>query len=150
MRIAMGADHAGWDEKRALRSWLEERSYEVLDVGTDGADSVDYPDFAAEVGAAVSRGAAELGILVCGSGIGMSIAANKVPGVRAAVCTDPYSARLARGHNNANVLCLGARITGPGLMRATVDAFLDGAFEGGRHARRVEKIRQLESEGDVT
>lgn len=140
MKIAVGSDHAGWTGKEALKSMLEERGFEVVDVGTDGERSVDYPDFAFEVGKRVADGRVGLGLLVCGSGIGMSIAANKVPGVRAATCTDPLSARLARQHNDANVLCLGTRITGPDLLADILASFLDARFEGGRHARRVGKI----------
>lgn len=140
MKIAVGADHAGWGRKESLKGVLEERGLEIVDVGTDGEASVDYPDFAFEVGRRVAAGEAGLGLLVCGSGIGMSIAANKVAGVRAATCSDPLSARLARQHNDANVLCLGARITGPDLHADILASFLDARFEGGRHARRVGKI----------
>jgi ribose 5-phosphate isomerase B len=147
MKVAVGSDHAGFAAKQALKPVLERLGCHPDDVGTDGEASVDYPDFAFEVGARVADGRAELGLLVCGSGIGMSIAANKVPGVRAAVCTDPHSAALARRHNNANVLCVGARISGPGLLESIVEAFFDAPFEGGRHARRVDKIRQREREG---
>ena len=147
MKIAAGSDHAGFEAKSRLVAWLSEHGYQVEDVGTGGTDSVDYPDFAFEVGTRVADGRAELGLLVCGSGIGMSIAANKVPGVRAAVCTDPLSAGLARRHNNANVLCVGARITGSDLLAAILEAFLEAPFEGGRHARRVDKIRHRETEG---
>lgn len=144
MRLAIGSDHAGYEAKERLKRWLVDRGHEVEDVGTDGTASVDYPDFAAQVARRVAADEADLGVLVCGSGIGMSIAANKIRGVRAAVCTDPYSARLARGHNDANVLCLGARVTGDGLMEDVLDVFLTGSFDGGRHARRVEKIEKLE------
>lgn len=147
MKVAVGSDHAGFAAKEALKPFLERHGCQVDDVGTDGADSVDYPDFAFQVGERVADGRAELGLLVCGSGIGMSIAANKVPGVRAAACTDPYAAALARRHNNANVLCVGARISGPGLLEAIVEAFFDAPFDGGRHARRVDKIRHREREG---
>lgn len=142
MKIAVGSDHAGYVLKESLKTVLLERGLEVVDVGTDGTASVDYPDFAFEVGHRVSSGEVGLGLLVCGSGIGMSIAANKVPGVRAAVCGDGFSARLARQHNDANVLCLGARITGPDLLVDILASFLDARFEGGRHARRVGKIAE--------
>lgn len=144
MRLAVGADHAGYDAKEHVKRWLAERGHDVEDVGTHGTASADYPDFAAQVARRVARGKAEFGILICGSGIGMSIAANKVRGVRAAVCTDPYSARVAREHNDANVLCLGGRVTGLGLMEAVLAAFLTAGFEGGRHARRVDKILRIE------
>jgi len=147
MRIAVGADHAGYEAKDRLVGWLSAQGHAVDDLGTRGPESVDYPDYAFEVGARVADGRADLGLLVCGSGIGMSIAANKIPGVRAAVCTDPFSAALARRHNDANVLCVGARISGPGLLEAIAAAFFEAPFEGGRHARRVDKIRHRESEG---
>jgi ribose 5-phosphate isomerase B len=147
MKIAVGSDHAGYEAKERLKVRLEERGHEVDDVGTDGLASVDYPDFAFEVGARVASGACGLGMLVCGSGIGMAIAANKLAGVRAATCVDPYSAAMARRHNDANVLCLGARISGPDLLEAILAGFLDASFEDGRHARRVDKIKSRETEG---
>ncbi len=145
MRVAIGADHAGYEAKERIGAWLVERGEEVRNEGTDSTASADYPDFAARVGRRVASGEADLGVLVCGSGIGMSIAANKVRGVRAAHCTDPYQARLAREHNDADVLCLGSRVTGPGLMEDVLRAFLAASFEGGRHARRVDKIVGLET-----
>lgn len=144
-KLALGADHAGYLLKNELADKLRAAGHEVQDLGTHDAQSVDYPDFAAAVGRAVAAGEAELGILVCGSGIGVAIAANKVPGVRAATCNDLYTAGLARNHNDANVLALGARVVGPGLAEAIVSAFLAAPFEGGRHARRVAKIAALES-----
>lgn len=147
MRIAVGADHAGYEAKEHLKLRLAAQGHSIEDVGTHGSASVDYPDFAGQVGRRVAGGKAELGLLVCGSGIGMSIAANKVRGVRAAVCTDPYSARVAREHNDANVLCLGSRVTGLGLMEEIASAFLRSGFEGGRHAARVEKIHRIEATG---
>jgi len=144
MTIAVGADHAGYASKELLKGWLREMGHEPLDLGTAGTDPVDYPDFAVAVARAVAGGRAALGIVVCGSGIGVSIAANKVRGIRAAYCTDTYSARHARGHNDANMLTLGERVTGPGLMRELVEAFLSSSFEGGRHARRVDKIIALD------
>ncbi len=145
MKIAVGSDHAGYDAKERVKRTAAALGHEVEDVGTHGTASVDYPDFAARVARLVAAGEADAGVLVCGSGIGMSITANKVRGVRAAVCGDPYSARLAREHNDANVLCLGARVTGPGLMEEIVRTFLCAGFEGGRHAKRVEKIHHIES-----
>jgi ribose 5-phosphate isomerase B len=147
MRIAVGSDHAGYEAKERLKRRLEERGLTIDDVGTDGPASVDYPDFAFEVGNRVAAGGCDLGLLVCGSGIGMAIAANKVAGVRAATCVDPYSAAMARRHNDANVLCLGARISGPDLLEAILAGFLDASFEDGRHARRVDKIKSRETEG---
>lgn len=147
MNIAVGADHAGFEAKERLKELLERLGHRVEDVGTHSVASVDYPDYAFEVGVRVADARADLGVLVCGSGIGVSIAANKVHGVRAAVCTDGYSAALARRHNDANVLCVGARITGPGLMESIVESFLEATFEGGRHARRVDKINRRDEEG---
>ena len=141
-RIIVGSDHAGLPLKEPLVALLRERGYEVEDVGTTDASSVDYPDFGHRVARAVASGEHELGLLVCGSGIGMSITANRHPGVRAVVCSEPYSAAMARAHNDANVLCLGARVVGAGLAESILDAFLEGEFEGGRHARRVGKIER--------
>ncbi|RMG11222.1 MAG: ribose 5-phosphate isomerase B [Deltaproteobacteria bacterium] len=145
-RIVLGSDHAGVHLKDRLVERLAAAGHAVDDVGTHGTESVDYPDFARAAAEKVSRGEAELGILVCGTGLGVSIAANKVPGIRAAVCRSEYEARMARQHNDANVLCLGERVTGIGLAEAIVDAFLAAHFEGGRHARRVEKIHAIEKE----
>jgi len=145
MRIIIGSDHAGFDLKEAVKQHLIELGYEVDDQGTaDAHASVDYPDFALPVARAVAAGAYPLGIVCCGTGIGVSIAANKVHGVRAALCTDPYMARMSRLHNNANVLAMGARVIGSGLAADIVDAFLKAEFEGGRHARRVGKIMAAE------
>lgn len=144
MRIAVGSDHAGYRLKSTIIEHLAEAGHEVDDLGTDGLDSVDYPDFGAAVGRAVADGSAEFGIAVCGSGIGICMAANKVPGVRAATVHDMTSARLSREHNDANVMCVGERFIGPQVALDSVDAFLDGSFEGGRHVRRVDKIRALE------
>ena len=144
MKLAIGSDHAGLVLKREVRRALDERQLAVEDFGTHSEDSVDYPDFAARVAQAVSGGDCALGVLVCGTGIGMSIAANKVRGVRAAVCTTEFEARMARAHNDANVLCLGSRVVGAGLATQIVEAFLDQRFEGGRHERRVQKIRDAE------
>lgn len=139
-RVVIGSDHAGLSLKPALIRALEARGADVEDVGTHTAASVDYPDFAHNVALRVAKGSARLGVLVCGSGVGMSIAANRHAGVRAVVCSEPYSARMARAHNDANVLCLGARVVGEGLAIDILDAFLGGAFEGGRHQGRVTKI----------
>ncbi len=145
MRIALGADHAGVGLKDALKPFLESRGVTIVDVGTHGGDSVDYPDFAALVSRAVTSGDADFGLLVCGSGIGMAIAANKLPGVRAAVATESESARLSRAHNNANILTLGARLTTEPQARDIVAAFLDTPYEGGRHQRRLDKITAMET-----
>ena len=127
-----------------IKALLDEKGLEYKDFGTDSEKSVDYPDFAKPVATAVSDGECERGILVCGTGIGMSIAANKVPGIRAALCGDCFSAEMTRRHNDANILCLGARTTGAGLALKIAEIFLDTPFEGGRHATRVEKIMELE------
>ncbi len=142
--IAIGADHAGFALKESVKSWLLSQGHTVVDFGTSGPAAVDYPDYAAPVGDAVSAGTAERGVLVCGSGIGMAIAANKIAGVRAAVCGDVASARLCREHNDTNVLALGARTTEQGQAVQIVDAWLTTPFAGGRHVRRVEKMMELE------
>jgi ribose 5-phosphate isomerase B len=140
MRIALGSDHAGFQAKQALRVTLERAGHEVSDLGTQDESSVDYPDFAWAVAHAVAEGRAERGVLVCGTGIGMCIAANKVEGIRAAKLNDPYEAKMARAHNDANVVCLGARVIDTTVMDEIVRVFLETPFEGGRHARRVEKM----------
>ena len=143
-RIALAADHAGYEEKEKIKQTLDEMGVEYTDMGTASADSVDYPDYARKVGEAVSTGEFEQGLLVCGSGTGMAIAANKIKGVRAAVAWSPDIARLAREHNDANVLALPARFISDGEAKGVLQAWFDADFEGGRHARRVDKIRELE------
>jgi len=145
-KVAVGCDHAGVALKIEVVKVLSARGYEVEDVGTYGNDSVDYPDFASQVARRVGTGEASFGVLVCGTGIGMSIVANKYRGVRAAVCTTEFEARATRSHNDANVLCLGERVVGVGLGRAIAEAFFDTPFEGGRHQRRVQKIADAEAE----
>ena len=142
--VALGADHAGFPLKEDLKTWLIARGYDVVDLGTQSAESVDYPDFAAGVGSAITAGKADRGVLVCGTGIGMAMAANKVPGVRAAACTDAFSARMSREHNDANILALGARITARDAAIEILEIWLGAEFAGGRHARRVEKILALD------
>lgn len=144
MKFVVGCDHGGINIKSQVVSILQNKGHDVLDVGTNTLNSVDYPDFAVEVSKAVSSGKADIGVLVCGTGLGMSMAANKVAGVRAAVCTNAYMAEMARAHNNANVLCLGERVIGPGLADSIVEAFLSTDFEGDRHQRRVGKINALD------
>lgn len=144
MRIAIGADHAGLKLKTELMQFLVEGGHEIDDLGTTTDESVDYPDFGAAVGRAVADGSAEVGVCVCGTGIGISIAANKVPGVRAAVVHDVTSARMAKEHNDANVVCLGARLVGSQVALEALDTFLSSTWEAGRHARRVNKITELE------
>ncbi|MDT8435216.1 MAG: ribose 5-phosphate isomerase B [Gemmatimonadota bacterium] len=145
MRIVIGADHAGWSYKTKLVPELREAGHDVHDVGTFGPEPVDYPDVARDVAEAVARGAAERGILLCGSAVGVSVTANKVPGVRAGTCHDTYSARQGVEHDDANVLCLGERVVGFALARDIVHAFLDARFTGEeRHRRRLDKLRAVE------
>jgi ribose 5-phosphate isomerase B len=145
VRIAIGSDHAGFQLKETVKARLAANGIDVVDAGTDSDASVDYPDYAAKVAHQVASGAADRGILVCGTGIGMAMAANKVPGIRAAPATDLESARLSREHNDANILTLGARITPPDLALDLVKLFLDTPFAGGRHRRRIDKISALET-----
>lgn len=146
MKIAIASDHGGVKLKSVLISHMKERNMDVIDCGTHSKESCDYPDYAEKACRKVQSGEADLAVLVCGTGLGMSIAANKMRGIRAAVCGEDFSAHYARAHNNANVLCLGARVTGPGLAVLILDTFLDSSFEGGRHERRVNKIMALEAE----
>ena len=146
MRIALGADHAGFSMKSLVAKHLAERGHEVIDLGTDSEESVDYPPFCAAVGRAVVGGKADLGIVMGGSGQGEAIAANKVHGVRAALCHDEWTARFARLHNDANVLSMGGRLLGEALAVAIVDVFLETNFEGDRHVRRLEQIADIEKE----
>ena len=148
MRLAIGSDHRGFDSKHRVVEWLKQAGHEIKDVGTDQAESADYPDFARIVGGQVSSGEAERGILICGSGIGMSIAANKVHGVRAALCHNSQSAEMSRRHNDANVLCLSADSLDEEQMQPIVQTWLSTEFEGGRHARRVGKIAEIERDAD--
>jgi RpiB/LacA/LacB family sugar-phosphate isomerase len=146
MKIILGADHAGFDAKERLKAALIEEGYEIRDAGTAGKASCDYPDFAAAVARSVSAGEADRGILVCGTGIGMSIAANKVKGIRAAVCHDRETARMSRAHNDANILCMGARVITVETMLEMIREWLAVRFESGRHARRLDKIRSMEED----
>ena len=145
-RIAIGADHAGFQIKENIKRFLEQAGYAVEDVGTWSEESVDYPDYARAVAERVAGGKEQLGVLVCGTGMGMAIAANKVPGIRAAVVHDKVTARAAREHNDANVLTLGGRLIEAGLAVEIVKEFLDAQFAGGRHQRRVDKITEMEQE----
>lgn len=144
MRIAVGADHAGWPLKEPLVAFLIEQGWDVEDFGTFSQDSVDYPDYAVKVGEAVARGDVDRGLLMCGSGQGMCMTANKVAGVRAALCHDVVSARLAREHNDANVLTMGARFVAESLAEEILAVFLSTDFAGGRHLQRVEKLHGIE------
>jgi ribose 5-phosphate isomerase B len=144
MKVAIGCDHGGLHLKEDIKSLLADGGYEVTDFGTNSTDSVDYPDIAVPVANAVANGEFDRGILICGTGIGIGIAANKVKGIRAALCHDTFSAHASREHNNANILTMGERIIGPGLARDIVKIWLTTEFEGGRHERRVAKIADIE------
>ena len=146
MRIALGSDHAGYELKEKVKEYLARIGIEVADCGTSSPDSVDYPDFAGRVGSEINRGRSERGILFCGTGIGMSMAANKIPGIRAALASTPDAARLSRLHNDANVLCLAGRCLDASMAEEIVRVWLETQFEGGRHQRRVDKIMALERE----
>ena len=148
MRIALAADHAGYVLKDELVAWLREQGHEVEDLGTNGAESVDYPEYGAKLAHAVASGDAERGVAVCGSGIGISIAVNREPRCRCARVDDPLSAQLAREHNDANVLALGARLIGSDMAKTCVAAFLDTGFAGGRHQRRVDQLSQELQDSD--
>ena len=149
MKIAIGADHAAYELKAHISGFLKDRGHEVINMGTDGPESVDYPDFAGHVSRAVLSGKADRGILICGTGLGMSMAANKFRGIRAALCSEPVSAGLSREHNDSNVLCMGARMIGTVMAEEITSAWLDTAFEAGRHARRVDMIANLIDQGEV-
>ena len=144
--IAIGSDHGGYLLKEEIKKHLKEKGYEFKDFGTDSTASCDYPVYAEKVCRAVQSGECEKGILICGTGIGMSMCANKCKGILAAVCGDHFSAEFTRKHNNANVLCLGARVIGAGVAMQLVDIFLTTEYEGGRHEKRVEMMMQLENE----
>jgi len=147
MRIGIGADHAGWGDKERLVKLLESKGHEVVDFGTTSEEPVDYPDFAVKVARAVAEGRCDEGILVCGTGVGMSMAANKVPGIRAAAVQCVEAARFSRTHNDANVLCVGSRVSSPELIRQIVETWLGSVFEGGRHQQRVDKIKAMDKRG---
>ncbi|MBQ0083672.1 MAG: ribose 5-phosphate isomerase B [Clostridiales bacterium] len=145
MNIAVGCDHGGLRHKNAIIEHLRRRGFGVMDFGTNTTDSVDYPDIALPVSKSVASGQNDLGILICGTGIGMSLTANKVKGIRAAACSEHFSAKYTRKHNDSNILCLGGRVVGIGTAIELVDLFVDTKFEGGRHQRRVDKIMSLEN-----
>ena len=144
MKIAIGCDHAGPELKAEVLAHLDERNIEYEDLGVQVGEKADYPDKAKEVCRLVTEGKCDFGILICGTGIGMSMCANKIKGIRAACCSDYFSAKFTRAHNDANVLCFGARVVGAGLANELVDVFLDTPFEGGRHERRVNKMMDIE------
>ena len=144
MKIAIGCDHGGVELKDYVREYMKGKGYEVVDFGTHTKDSCDYPEYGEKVALSVKNKETDLGILICGTGLGMSYVANKVPGIRCAACSDTFSAEMARAHNDANVLAFGARVVGLGLAIKLVDAFLETKFEGGRHQRRVDLISDVE------
>lgn len=146
--IGIGSDHAAFAFKEEIKAYLIEKGYEIHDFGTFGLERVDYCDFGFRVGEAVACGECEKGLVFCGTGVGISISANKVKGVRAAVCSEPYSAKLSREHNNTNILAIGARVVGIGLAKMIIDVWLDTEFEGGRHADRIEKIARYEQQSE--
>jgi ribose 5-phosphate isomerase B len=144
MKIAIGSDHAGYKLKEVIKKFLEDKGIEVVDFGTHSEERVDYPDYAIPVAESVAKGEEELGILICGTGIGMSIAANKVKGIRASLVSDVYSAHSAKEHNNANILCMGGRVLGEELAKEITNTWLNASFQGGRHERRINKIMDYE------
>lgn len=144
MKIAIGNDHVAVDLKNIIAQHLREKGYEVVNYGTDSKERFDYPISGYKVGKAVASGECDLGVLICGTGVGISLAANKVKGVRACVCSEPYSAKLSREHNNTNIIAFGARVVGPELAKMIVDEWLDAKFQGGRHQRRVDMISEIE------
>lgn len=143
-KIAIASDHGGIELKEDIKTFLKERGFDVIDMGTNGSESVDYPDYGVPLAEKVSKGELEKGILICGTGIGMSIVANKFPNVRAALVSDVYSARMAKEHNYANILVIGGRVAGKGLAREMVKTWLEAKFEGGRHQKRLDKIKEIE------
>lgn len=145
MKIAMGNDHSAVEMKEAVKAYVESKGYEVIDFGTNSTESCDYPEFGEKVGRAVAAGEADYGIAICGTGIGIGIAAGKVKGVRVCTCSEPYSARLSRMHNNTNVLSFGARVIGVEMAKMIVDEWLDNKYEGGRHERRVAMLGDIEN-----
>lgn len=146
MKIGIGNDHAAVDMKNEVVEYLREKGYEVVNYGTDTNESCNYPEYGKIVGKAVATGEVDLGILICGTGVGISLAANKVKGVRAVVCSEPYSAKLSRQHNNTNVLAFGARVIGIEMAKMIIDEWLDAEFMGGRHQTRVDMIMAIENE----
>lgn len=144
MKIGIGNDHVAVELKNIIKEHLEEQGHEVVDFGTNSTERFDYPISGYKVGKAVAAGEVDLGVLICGTGVGISLAANKVHGVRACVCSEPYSAKLSREHNNTNIIAFGARVVGPELAKMIVDEWLGAEFEGGRHARRVEMLTEIE------
>lgn len=146
MKIAMGNDHSAVELKNIIKEFLEDKGYEVIDFGTNTSESCDYPVYGEKVGRAVASGQADLGIAICGTGVGISLAANKVKGIRACVCSEPYTAKLSRMHNNSNVLAFGARVVGSEMAKMITEEWLNAEYEGGRHQRRVDQIMEIENQ----
>lgn len=144
MKIGIGNDHVAVELKNIIKEHLEEQGHEVVDFGTNSTERFDYPISGYAVGKAVASGDVDLGVLICGTGVGISLAANKVHGIRACVCSEPYSAKLSREHNNTNIIAFGARVAGPELAKMIVDEWLDAEFQGGRHQRRIDMIAEIE------
>ncbi len=145
MKIAMGNDHTAVELKNIIKEFVEEKGYEVLDLGTNSSESCDYPVYGEKVGRAVASGQADLGIAICGTGVGISLAAGKVKGIRACVCSEPYTARLSRMHNNSNVLAFGARVVGSEMAKMITEEWLNAHYEGGRHQHRVDMLMEIEN-----
>lgn len=145
MKIAMGNDHTAVELKNIIKEFAEEKGYEVLDLGTNSPESCDYPVYGEKVGKAVASGQADLGIVICGTGVGISLAANKVKGIQACVCSEPYTAKLSRMHNNSNVLAFGARVVGSEMAKMITEEWLNASYEGGRHQRRVDMLMEIEN-----
>lgn len=145
MKIAIGNDHTALELKKEIKDFLIQKGYEVVDLGTNSAESCDYPVYGEKVGRAVASGEADLGIAICGTGVGISLAANKVKGIRACVCSEPYTAKLSRMHNNSNVLAFGARVVGSELAKMITEEWLSAVYEGGRHQRRVDMLSDIEN-----
>lgn len=150
MRIAIGNDHVAVELKNVIVEHLESKGCEVVNFGTDSTERFDYPISGYKVGRAVASGECDLGVLICGTGVGISLAANKVPGIRAVVCSEPYSAKLSREHNNTNIVAFGARVVGSELAKMIVDEWLDAEFEGGRHQRRIDMIAEIGETGNLS
>lgn len=150
MRIGIGNDHVAIELKNTIKEHLEQQGYEVVDFGTNSPERFDYPITGYKVGKAVASGDVDLGVLICGTGVGISLAANKVHGIRACVCSDPYSAKLSREHNNTNIIAFGARVVGPELAKMIVDEWLGATFQGGRHQRRIDMLAEIEETQNLT
>ncbi len=150
MRIGIGNDHVAIELKNTIKEHLEQQGYEVVDFGTNSPERFDYPITGYKVGKAVASGDVDLGVLICGTGVGISLAANKVHGIRACVCSDPYSAKLSREHNNTNIIAFGARVVGPELAQMIVDEWRGATFQGGRHQRRIDMLAAIEETQNLT